>query len=167
MFSTLRKLILLVLGIPFVILGTRFLLDAGSTYLTYRAADGWTPTNALVTAVEHYSGQDQALGNQTVVRYEYEFGGQTLTGQYSCIGDECPKQDLHQELETTRRESRPVTALVDPQNPAQSMLFRHLYMPMFLLKTGVGLFCFLTGSAAVIFGVYLLTGQDVIRSKRA
>lgn len=167
MFSTLRKLILLVLGIPFVILGTRFLLDAGSSYLTHRAADGWTPANAMLTAVEHYSGQDQALGNQTVAHYEYEFDGQTHSGQYSCIGDECPKPELHVELSRTQGENRPVTVLVNPQNHSQSLLFRHLHMPMFLLKIGVGLFCFLTGCAAVIFGVYLLTGQGANKGRKS
>jgi hypothetical protein len=31
-------------------------------------------------------------------------------------------------------------------------------MPLFLLRAGAGLFCFLTGSVSVIFGVYLLSG---------
>lgn len=159
MFSNLRKLILLVLGIPFVILGTRFLLDAGQSYLNWRAAESWLPQNARVLDVEHYTGSDQALGNQTVVSYAYEFGGQGFEGQFSCIGDECPLPDLHTAMRAAKAENRDVAVLVDPQNPDRSALYRHLHMPLFLLKVGVGLFCFLTGSFAVIFGVYLLSGQ--------
>ena len=159
MFSTLRKLILLLLGIPFVILGTRFLLDAGQSYLTYRAAEAWTPQSARITAVEHISGPDQALGNQTVARYAYEFGGTAYEGSYSCIGDECPQPDLHVTLRAAQAENRAVAVLVDPDRPGRSLLFRHLHPPLLLLKTGAGLFCFATGSVAVIFGVYLLSGQ--------
>lgn len=158
MFSSLRKLLLVVLGIPFVILGTRFLLDAGQSALLYRAAADWTAREAALVSVDHFSSADQALGNQTVVRYSYEFGGQSHEGQYSCIGDECPQPDLHLTLRATQAEGRPVAALVNPQKPAQSVLYRHLHMPLFLLKAGVGLFCFLTGSVAVVFGVYLLRG---------
>ena len=163
MFPTLRKLILLVLGIPFVILGTRFLLDAGQSALIHFAAESWKPITVEVLSVEHFSSADQALGNQTAVRYQYEFEGQALEGQFSCIGDECPQTDLHQSLRAAQDEKRPVAALVNPDNPAQSLLYRHLYMPLFLLKAGVGLFCFLTGSVSVIFGVYLLSGASAAK----
>ena len=159
MFPTLRKLILLVLGIPFVILGTRFLLDAGQSYLTWRAAESWLPQSAKVLDVEHYTGSDQALGNQTVVRYAYEFEGQRHEGQFSCIGEECPLPDLHTAMRAAQDARRDVAVLVDPGRPDRSLLYRNLHMPLFLLKVGVGLFCFLTGSFAVIFGVYLLSGQ--------
>jgi hypothetical protein len=163
MFSTLRKLILLVLGIPFVILGTRFLLDAGQSYMIHRAAASWTPMTVELVSVEHFSSVDQALGNQTLVHYLYEFEGQPFEGQFSCIGDECPQTDLHLSLQAAKDENRPVAAFVNPGKPEQSLLYRHLYMPLFLLKAGVGLFCFLTGSVAVIFGVYLLSGAGPLK----
>ena len=165
MFSTLRKLILLVLGIPFVILGTRFLLDAGQSLLTHLAAESWRPQNAEVLSVEQFSGADQAMGNQTVVRYRYDFSGQSHEGQFSCIGDECPA-DLHQNLKAAQAENRPVATLVNPDNPPQSLLYRQLYMPLFLLKAGAGLFCFLTGCVAVIFGVYLLNGPGATKGAK-
>jgi len=159
MFSSLRKLLLVALGIPFVILGTRFLLDVGQTALLHWSAAGWTAANATLVAVDHYSGTDQALGNQTVVRYRYESGGQSLEGQYSCIGEECPQPDLHLVLRAAQAEERNVAILVDTARPERSLLYRHLHLPLFLLKSGAGLFCFLTGSVAVIFGVYLLGGS--------
>ncbi len=163
MFPTLRKLILLILGIPFVILGTRFLLDAGESALTYRSAQSWTARDAALMAVDHFSSADQALGNQTVVRYQYEFDGQNHEGQFSCIGDECPQPDLHLILRAALAENRTVAALVNPKKPGQSVLYRHLHMPLLLLKAGAGLFCFLTGSMAVIFGVYLLRGTGPLK----
>lgn len=163
MFSTLRKLILLALGIPFVILGTRFLLDAGQSYLTHQAAASWTPLTVEIVSVDQFSSADQALGNQTLVHYRYQFQGQPFEGQFSCIGDECPQTNLHQSLLAAKDENRPVAAFVNPDKPAQSLLYRHLSMPLFLLKAGVGLFCFLTGSVAVIFGVYLLSGAGPLK----
>lgn len=159
MFSSLRKLLLVALGIPFVILGTRFLLDVGQTALIHWSAADWTAANATLVAVDHHSGADQALGNQTAVRYRYESGGQSLEGQYSCIGEECPQPDLHLALRAAQAGGRNVAVLVDPANPERSLLYRHLHLPLFLLKAGAGLFCFLTGSVAVIFGVYLLGGS--------
>lgn len=165
MSSTLRKLILLVLGIPFVILGTRFLLDAGQSLWTHLAAESWRPHNAEVVSVEQFVSADQAMGNQTVVRYRYEFEGQSHDGQFSCIGDECPT-DLRPTLLAAQEKNRPVAALVNPDKPTQSLLYRRLYMPLFLLKAGAGLFCFLTGCVAVIFGVYLLTGPGATKGAK-
>lgn len=165
MFSTLRKLLLLFLGIPFVILGTRFLLDAGSTLLTYNSAERWNPVQADLVSVDHYSSADQALGNQTVVRYQYVVGGNSFEGQFSCVGGECPREDLHLILQSALNEKKSLPALINPEQPGQSLLYRHLYMPLILLKSGVGLFCFLTGSVAVIFGVYLLRGPVASREK--
>lgn len=159
MLSTLRKLLLLLLGIPFVILGTRFLLDAGQGYLTYRAAESWSPQSGRILAVEHLTDADQALGNQTVASYAYDFGGRTYEGRYSCIGDECPQPDLPATLRAAQSGNRAVAVLVDPDRPERSVLYRQLHLPLFLLKTGAGLFCFATGSVAVTFGVYLLSGQ--------
>jgi hypothetical protein len=164
MFSTLRKCILLVLGIPFVILGTRFLLDSGQSALVHFSSKFWLPITAELTFVENFSSEDQMLGNQTVVRYQYEFAGQSHEGQFSCIGDECPQTGLT--LRAAQAENRPVAVLVNPDAPAQSLLYRHLYLPLFLLKAGVGLFCFLTGSAAVIFGVYILSGPGAKREAK-
>ncbi len=166
MFSSFRKLILLILGIPFVILGTRFLLDAGASALTYWSAESWAPKNAALVAVDHFSSVDQALGNQTVVRYQYEINGQKHEGQFSCIGDECPQPDLHLALQAAQAQNRTVAALVNPGKPEESVLYRHLYMPLFLLKAGAGLFCFLTGSVAVIFGVYLLRGPGATKESK-
>jgi hypothetical protein len=166
MFSTLRKMILLVLGIPFVILGTRFLLDAGQSALVHQASGSWTPITVELVSVEHFSSVDQALGNQTLVDYRYEFEGHTFEGQFSCIGDECPQTDLHLSLRAAQEEKRAVAALINPDDPAQSLLYRNLYMPLFLLKAGVGLFCFLTGSVSVIFGVYLLSGAGAARGRK-
>lgn len=158
MFSRLRKLVLLVLGVPFVIVGTRFLLDVGETLITYQAAQSWMPHQATLTSVEHFFSQDQVLGNQTIASYQYIVGDEEFGGQFSCIGAECPDAHFFQSLAGAHNEDRQVTILVNPQKPEQSMLYRHLHLPLIFLKTGVGLFCFLTGTAAVIFGVYLLYG---------
>lgn len=166
MSSRLRKLILLILGIPFVILGSRFLLDIGETLITHQAAASWTPQQATLIAIEYFSNQDQALGDQIIAKYEYEVDQKSFQGQFSCIGKECPESNLQHKLTATQNENQPVTILVNPNKPEQSLLYRHLHMPLILLKTGVGLFCFLTGTAAVIFGVYLLYGPGASKRTR-
>jgi len=163
MSSSLRKMLLLLLGIPFVILGTRFMLDAGESLFIHTASADWRPGNATIVSVDQFTSADQALGSQTVVRYAYDFAGQGHEGQFTCIGDECPQPDLLSTLRAAQNENRAVAVLVDPADPGKSLLYRHLYMPLFLLRAGVGLFCFLTGSAAVIFGVYLLRGPGAVR----
>lgn len=155
-----RKVLLLVLGIPFVIIGTRFLLDAGEAWMIDRAAASWTPTPMDVLSVDTFTSADQALGNQTVIRYTYDAGGSRHEGQYSCIGDECPGV-LMQSVHTAHKTGTPVTGLVDPDKPERSLLYRYLHAPLMLLRIGVGIFCFLTGAAAVIFGVYLLSGHTL------
>lgn len=158
MFRGLHKWLLLIFGIPFVMLGTRLLLDATETVLTHQSAASWRAGEAQLLSVERFSGADQTLGNQTVIRYLYANANQEHEGVYSCVGEECPQADLYEVLRQTHAENRPVTVLIDPKKPERSLLYRHFHMPLFLMKAGVGLFCFFTGSAAVIFGVYLLFG---------
>ncbi|MDY0275126.1 MAG: DUF3592 domain-containing protein [Desulfomicrobium sp.] len=166
MFSSLRKLVLLVLGIPFVIVGSRFLLDVGESLITHQAAQSWTPHQAVLTSVELFSSQDQAMGNQTVVDYQYFIGADEFHGQFSCVGAECPESGLYQHLAVAKEEGRSVTILVNPKIPKESLLYRHVHLPLIFLKIGVGLFCFVTGAAAVIFGVYLLHGPGANKGVR-
>lgn len=156
MTPALRKLLLLVLGIPFVMIGTRFLLDAGEALYIDRAAEAWTPQPMTILSRETVTGPDQALGNQTVIRYAYDAGGSRHEEQYSCIGDECPPA-LLAALDDGGA-NKTVTGLVNPERSSQSLLSRHIHMPLLLFRIGVGLFCLITGSSAVIFGVYLLKG---------
>lgn len=158
MIRILRNWLLLALGVPFVMIGTRLLLDAGQTVLTHRAAASWSIGEALILSVKRFSDADQPLGNQTVIRYRYDAGGQTYEGLYSCIGEECPRPDLYETLQRPHEENRAVAVLVDPRKPERSLLYRHLHTPFLLMKAGLGLFCFFTGGAAVIFGAYLLFG---------
>lgn len=158
MLKSLRKWLLLALGIPFVMIGTRLILDAGQTALTHQAATSWRAGEARILSVERFSGADQAIGSQTVVRYQYTAHGQDYEGSYSCVGEECPRADLYEVLQRLHDANHPVPVLMDPDRPERSLLYRHLHMPLFLMRAGVGLFCFLTGGAAVVFGVYLLCG---------
>ena len=84
--------------------------------------------------------------------------GDHLSFSYSCVGEECPRADLYEVLQRLHDGNHPVDVLVDPDRPERSLLYRHLHMPLFLMRSGVGLFCFLTGGASVVFGVYLLCG---------
>lgn len=158
MLRSLRKWLLLALGIPFVMIGMRLILDAGQTALTHQAATSWQAGEARILSVERFSGADQAIGSQTVVRYQYTANGRDYEGSYSCVGEECPRADLYEVLQRLHDGNHPVDVLVDPDRPERSLLYRHLHMPLFLMRSGVGLFCFLTGGASVVFGVYLLCG---------
>ncbi|NCD24911.1 MAG: DUF3592 domain-containing protein [Deltaproteobacteria bacterium] len=156
MFVTLRKLLLLVLGLPFVLLGGHFLMDSTGTALTHWASASWTQTTATLVSVERISGPDQAWGNQTSVLYTYDFGGQTHEGTNICAMRECPEQGMFETLRAALDANRTVPVLVDPDHPERAMLHRHLHLPYFLLNLSVGLFCLFTGGSAVAFGVYML-----------
>jgi hypothetical protein len=158
-FRSLHKWMLLIFGIPFVMIGTRLLLDAAETALIHQAAASWSVGEAQLVSVEQFSGADQTLGEQTVARYQYAAAGQKHEGAYSCVGKECPQADLYAVLQRTQAENRTMAVLIDPKKPERSLLYRHFHMPLFLMKVGLGLFCFLTGCAAVIFGTYLLFGR--------
>lgn len=105
-----RKLLLLVLGIPFVMIGTRFLLDAAESAYTYQASADWKTGKATLDSVERFSSGDQAFGNQTLVRYQYEMDGQIFSGQFSC--DECPQENLYETLRMSKEQNNSVAVLI-------------------------------------------------------
>lgn len=163
MFALARKLLLLVLGLPFVILGARFLFDSTNTALTHWSSATWPTTTGKLLFVEQHADQDQAWGNQTVVRYHYEVDGEIFTGTALCAAQACPDQTIFDQLYTDWINNQGVPVLVHPTRPAQAMLYRHLHLPYFLLNLSVGLFCLFTGGSALIFALYMLR-QDRVRS---
>jgi hypothetical protein len=164
MFATLRKLLLLVLGLPFVFLGARFLMDSADTALTHWSSASWTQTTATLISVERTSDPDQAWGNQTSVRYDYGVNGQSHEGAAICAAMQCPDPDVFETLRAALDANRTVPVLVDPRNPDRAILYRHLHLPYFLLNLSVGLFCLFTGGSAAAFGIHMLR-QDKAASK--
>lgn len=126
--------------------------------ITHYSAQAWSTQEATLVKVQEFADPDQALGSQIVVEYQYAYGQDNFPGQFSCVGQECPQTNLYHSLSTAQANNQTIPVLVNPQKPQQSLLYRHLHLPLLLLKIGVGLFCFITGCAAVIFGVYVLYG---------
>lgn len=159
MFATFRKLLLLFLGIPFLLLGFRFVADVGAVAWTYWQSADWPQTQALLLDVTQVSNPDQAWGNQTIVRYEYAVQGEVHAGTRICPSTDCPQPDLFATLRTALERGEPVPAWVNPDAPHTAFLFRHLHVPHLLLNLSVGLFCLFTGGSAVAFGIYMLRAQ--------
>lgn len=156
MFATARKLLLLVLGLPFVLLGGRFLIDSADTALTHWSSATWQQVQGTLVAVDRVSGPDQAWGNQTSVRYRYEVEGQAHEGTAICTARECPDQTVFEPLRAAFEANRTVAVLVDPDRADRAILYRHPHLPYFLLNLSVGLFCLFTGGSATAFGIHML-----------
>ncbi len=163
MFATLRKLLLLILGLPFVLLGARFLVDSASTALTHWSSASWTRVEGSLVSVERVTNQDQAWGNQTVVLYRYDMDGQTHEGTAICAARECPDPVVFDTLRAALDANRTVPVLVDPNRPERAVLYRHLHPPYFLLNLSVGLFCLFTGGSAAAFGIHMLRQKPVAK----
>lgn len=159
MFATFRKLLLLVLGIPFLLLGIHFLAGVSSVAWSYWQSSAWTQTQALLLDVTQISDPDQAWGNQTLVRYEYALDGGVHSGTRICPSEDCPQADLFTSLSAAHERGEPVPVWVNPNDPKKTFLFRHLHVPHLLLNLSVGLFCLFTGGSAVAFGIYMLRVQ--------
>ena len=156
MFATLRKLLLLILGLPFVLLGARFLVDSASTALTHWSSASWTQVEGSLVSVERVTDQDQAWGNQTLVLYHYDLDGRSHEGTAICATRECPDPGVFDTLRAALDANRTVPVLVDPDRPERAVLYRHLHLPYFLLNLSVGLFCLFTGGSAAAFGIHML-----------
>lgn len=156
MFATSRKLLLLVLGLPFVILGARFLVDSADTALVYWSSGSWTRVEGTLVSVDRVTDPDQAWGNQTSVRYRYDVDGQTREGTAICAARECPDPEIFDTLRAALDANQAVPVLVNTNRPDRAMLYRHLHPPYFLLNLSVGLFCLFTGGSAVAFGIHML-----------
>lgn len=156
MFTTLRKLLLLVLGLPFVLLGSRFLIDTANTALIHWSSTSWTQTTATLISVDRLGDPDQAWGNQTSVRYRYDLNGQSFENSAICAANACPDPEMFEILRAVLDSNRTMPVLVDPSRPDRAMLYRHLHLPYFLLNLSVGLFCLFTGGSAVAFGIHML-----------
>lgn len=154
MFATLRKVLLVLLGAPFLLLGGKLVLDASQTTLTYWSAASWETVEGRLTQVERIHDPD--WGDRMDIRYTYAYGGQTRESSTICPSPDCPEPEIFNVLNATLADARPLPVLVNPRRPDQALLFRHLHLPFLLLRFSSGLFCLFTGGSATAFGLLML-----------
>ncbi|GAB1410647.1 hypothetical protein MASR1M90_18010 [Desulfovibrionales bacterium] len=160
MFATFRKLLLLILGVPFVLLGISYLVDGSTILWTYWQSGHWVQTQALIAEVSEITHADQLWGSQTLVVYDYSANGELYSGTRICPFPDCPDQEIYATLRTAHETGGSVTVWVNPTAPERALLFRHMHVGHLLLVWSIGLFCLFTGGSATAFGIYMLRAQS-------
>lgn len=161
MFATFRKLLLLILGIPFLLLGAYYLADGSKIVWTYWQSGHWVQTQALIVDVAEVAHPDQIVGTHIEVYYDYTVHGELYSGTRICPFQECPDPEIKDILRTAQENNTPLPLWVNPEAPKTAILFRHMHTGHIILTFSVGLFCLFTGGSATAFGMYMLRAQGI------
>ncbi len=130
------------------------------------AARDWLPTPAIInsTELETHRGDDSTTYKVTA-RYQYTIAGQ----QYSSdsvgfstgsdnIGDY--HQDAHRQLQRHQQSQQPFTAWVNPDDPAEAVLYKTIRWPLLAFEI-----LFMLIFSGVGAGLYLL-GRHALKQKQ-
>jgi hypothetical protein len=150
-------------SLPFAAVGI------GATYWTFRTAaqhnqmQSWVEVPAVIKRAELEGGRGKEDSVQAVAEYEYEFGGRKFVGERVGIYDVSDnvgsfQHDAYRELKRHLDEGRAFRCFVNPQKPAEAVLYRQMRWEMLAFNT---MFAVLFGSA----GLGLMTGALAARRR--
>jgi hypothetical protein len=125
-------------------------------------AQSWLETPAVLTSVELKQGKNGS--RQAIATYEYEFGGRRYFGDQVSLhrgNDDLGRFQTraHEELNRHKLKGQPFRAYVNPNDPAESVLYRNVRWEMMAMFCGMAA---LFGSA----GVGIFTASLVTRLRR-
>lgn len=155
-------------ALPFAVVGVGATYWTMHTAIQHSAMQAWVEVPAIIKHAElkRHRGKDNDTF-QTIADYEYEFGGRKYTGQRVSLHGGSDnigsfQQDVYNELKRHVDDKRPFRCYVNPSNPNEPVLYRHLRWEMLAFQT---MFATLFGS----FGFGLLFGSIIAayRSPRA
>jgi len=144
-------------SLPFAGVGVGALVWGASDVLAWQRMSAWTavPANLLTVELEEHDGDDSTT-YETTATYRYEYEGQEQNGTRVAIGSGADnlgdfQRKLYWQLRSAQERGEPVTAYVDPQNPASAVLNRELRYGLLLFK---GIFVLLFGGVGfgMLFG---------------
>ena len=162
-------------ALPFAAVGVGAFVWAGKTLLDWRAASGWAavPAEIVNVELEEHEDDDGATTYKTTATYRYDYAGQTHTGHRVAIdfgsdniGDF--QQRIYYELRGAHGRGAPITAYVDPNEPANAVLNRELRVGLLAIK---GVFALVFGGAGfgllfgARFGAKKLAAQNALREQ--
>jgi hypothetical protein len=132
---------LMLFALPFAGVGVGAGVWGARDLIEWQRMGDWTAVPAQLVSVEleEHDGDDSTT-YETTATYRYEYAGQELVGTRVAIGTGADnigsfQRDLYWQLRTAQGNGSPVTAYVDPQNPAAAVLNRELRYGMLLFKT--------------------------------
>ena len=151
---------------PFVLFGLLFLLLGlgvaswgARSWVLYAQSGSWQRVPATVKEaklVEDWSSKSITYTVQAT--YEYSINGQTYTGHRVSIVDASSfnsyslNRRRYDELDAARRDGKPVTALVNPKDPSEAILYRERETWL-LVMIPVGLLFAGAGAVVIAFGI--------------
>jgi hypothetical protein len=133
---------LVLFSLPFAAVGVGMGAWLMSGVATYWKMQGWeeTPARIVRAELESHPGSKGGTTYEATAEYTYQFGGRWYTGKRIGIGGGSDnvgsyQQDVHRQLSEHRRSRRPFPCYVNPENPAEAVLFRDLRWEMVGFQT--------------------------------
>lgn len=150
---------LMLFALPFAAIGVWMFFQVSGDVGRYLNARGWeeTPANITQTKLESSSDSDGGTTYKATAQYEYMYHGRQYIGSRVSIhdgntsrtmtagrrkvtqggGDNIGafQQNVDRELQQHKRTGRPFRCYVNPQNPAESVLYRNLRWEMIGFKS--------------------------------
>jgi len=158
---------LMLFALPFAGVGLFMGGWTAKTLWDYGEMRTWqeVPCTVLEAELESHSDSDGGTTYEATARYRYTFDGREYTGTRVALDSGADnigsfQQDAHDELSKHRQEQRPFRCFVNPEDPAQSVLYRELRFGLLAFKM---LFALVFGGA----GFGLLVGSVVAGRKAA
>ena len=152
---------LILFSLPFAAVGVGLAVWNCIAVLKYREMRSWAEVPATIDRAELKVDHDADGGTtyQALADYEYDFQGQHFTGHRISIHGGSDnigsfQQDAYRELKSHLDQKKPFRCYINPANPTDAVLYRHLRGEMLLFMT---LFSGVFGSA----GLALLSGSIV------
>jgi hypothetical protein len=130
---------LLIFGLPFLLVGLGVAGWGVRSWVLYAQSASWQRLPATVLNVEfvEHAGSDGDTYSVDAT-YKYDYGGTTYTGhRVGIMGGSSSSYGMHrrryEELEAARQSGKPVTALANPHNPADALLYREAETWLFIM----------------------------------
>ena len=162
-------------GLIFVVaglgVGVFYFKQLGDWWLARR----WVETPCViqqVTLSELTDDDDGGTTYQAEASYSYEYGGRTYAGTKVALGGGSDnlgsfQRDAADELSQHKEQGRPFRCYVDPENPADAVLYRELRWPLLLLLSVFPLAFPLAGGLLSVGAVVaLLDGRREARNRQ-
>ncbi len=131
---------MMVFGLPFLGAGVGILIWGAMCWAVYFRSGSWEEVPATIESVEFVESEDSD-GDTTYgveATYAYEYGGEQYSGsRVGILGGTSSERSFHRRRYDVLREHQdqgsPCTALVNPSDPTETVLFREIGLWMYIM----------------------------------
>jgi hypothetical protein len=147
-------------AVPFAAIGIGALVWGVKDVLAWQRMSAWTAVSAdlLGVELEEHDDDEGSTTYETTATYRYDYAGQDYTSNRVAIGSGSDnignfQRTLYWQLLSAQERGTPVTAYVDPTNPADAVLNRDLRWGLLAFK---GIFVLMFGGVGfgLLFGAF-------------